>query len=168
VTNRTDDFCGDRGAACAKCSKCFRCGAGNSCEVMPGAPWKLVCASAVVAPAKSDGSPWDARATNAPPDPICQLKLGTTVAISTSTKRDTLAPEWNESITPTTPPLTASRLMSQAMPWSIALSDDDPRGPDDTICEVNPQFSAAAFTTGRVRLNAPQCPSLTISLSCGL
>jgi len=109
----------------------------------------------------------DSRATTAAPDPSCQLKLDA-ATVSTSTRRDTLTPDWNESLTPATPLPTAGRLMSQAMPWSITLSDVDPRGSDDTICELHPQFSAAAFTAGKVKLSAPQCPSLTITLSCGL
>ena len=171
ITNRTANQCGNGGGACAKCAKCFRCGTANSCEVDPASPWKLVCASAMVSATKADGSVWDAVAAmsdpkSAPPDPFCQLKLDASTTVMTSIKKDTVIPVWNESITPNTPP-TASRLMSQSSPWSISLYDDDSSGMD-TICQFNPQFGPAHFTSGTVALSAALCPSVTINLSCAL
>lgn len=87
--------------------------------------------------------------------------------VVTSTKMNTLAPVWNESITPASPALPASRLMSQAMPWSINLFDEDTSA-DDTICQLSPQLSGAAFTAGTVTLTGPLCPKLVVNLSCAL
>jgi hypothetical protein len=171
ITARTPTQCGNAGAACAKCAKCFRCGPSNICEFDPASPWKLTCASAVVAMTKSDGSVWDPVAAmsdmkSAPPDPYCQLKLDASTIVMTSAKKDTVMPAWNESITPAMP-LTASRLMSQATPWSISLYDDDASG-SDLICQLSPTFGVAAFTSGTVTLSGPLCPTVTINLSCAL
>jgi hypothetical protein len=171
IINRSAAQCGSGGLACGKCAKCFRCGTSNSCEVDPASPWKVVCASATISMTKADSSLWDPVAAmsdpkSAPPDPFCQLKLDGSTTVMTSTKKDMLMPMWNESITPTTPP-TANRLMSQSNPWSISLYDDD-SSVSDLICQLNPQFSAAAFSAGTVMLSGALCPSVTINLSCAL
>ena len=128
----------------------------------------MVCASAIVAARKADGTTvWDPNAgttQDAPPDPVCELKLDSSITM-TSAKMNTVTPTWNESITPNAPPLTASRLMSQAMPWSIVLYDEDSGG-DDTICQLNPQLSVANFTAGTATFAGPLCPSVTITLTC--
>jgi hypothetical protein len=189
ITARTDARCGNGGAACGACGKCFRCAtAGGSCEVDPASTWRMICATAVVAATQPDGQPWDATQGGGPggpgngmgpgqgpapgmaaaelPDPTCRLSnVLWTADASTAVLMNTLTPAWNESITPT--PLTAGELMSQAMPWSITVSDDDERISSDLVCKVTPQLTTADFAAGDVTFtNVQSCTKLSVHLIC--
>ena len=176
VTTRTTALCGKGGLACEACAKCFGCGAAGACEVDPTSPWRMVCVSAIVSATKTGGMPWDpAMSTTNPmsglPDPVCELFLDQTMtpAAMTSVQMNTTTPTWNQAITPGSPPLTASRLMSQAMPWSIFVGDDDMTLPAETICRISPQFASADFAAGDVTLPTTQdCTSVTLHLTCAL
>jgi hypothetical protein len=144
----------------------------------------MTCSSAVLSATQPNGQPWDAPQSGGPgfpgngqgpgpgvtgaelPDPSCQLSFGLwTSDASTSVLMNTLTPSWNESITPT--PLTAGQLMSQAMPWSITVSDDDERVTSDLACKVTPELTAAEFTAGEVTFtNVESCTKLSVHLTC--
>lgn len=188
ITARTDGHCGNGGAACAACGKCFRCANAGSCEVEPASTWRMLCSSAVLSATQPNGQPWDAPQAGGPgrpgngmgpgqgpgpgvasaelPDPTCRLSFGLLTAdASTSVLMNTLTPTWNESITPT--PLTAGQLMSQAMPWSITVSDDDDRMTSDPACTVTPQLTAADFAAADVTFtNVQSCTKLSVHLTC--
>ena len=102
------------------------------------------------------------------PDPICELSLGAAGAeASTSVIMNTTTPKWDESITPPLTPLTAARLMSQAMPWSISVSDDDDRLSSELVCRLTPQLTSANFAASEVTFPSTQgCTSLHIHLMC--
>jgi hypothetical protein len=189
IMARSDARCGKGGAACAACGKCFRCAsAGTACEVDPASTWRMTCSSAVLSAMQPDGRPWDMPQNGGPgfpgngqgpgagpgpglggaelPDPTCQLSFGFRATdASTTVLMNTLTPTWNESITPT--PLTAQELMSQAMPWSITVSDDDESITSDVACKVTPELTAAEFAAGAITFtNVQSCTKLTVHLTC--
>lgn len=100
-------------------------------------------------------------------DPICELMLNDVAVAMTSVQMNTTTPTWNESITPVSPPLTASLLMSQAMPWSIFVGDDDGALVTESICKISPLLASADFATGTVTFSSVQsCTSVSIHLAC--
>lgn len=102
------------------------------------------------------------------PDPICQLSQGVGGAdASTSVIMNTTTPTWDESITPLATPFTAARLMSQAIPWSISVSDDDDRMSSDLVCQLTPELTSADFAATEVTFSSTdRCISLHIHLMC--
>ena len=100
------------------------------------------------------------------PDPQCAFWLGNAVASETSVLTNTFTPNWNESITPGTR-FSAGLLSSQANPWSIRVSDDDPPAGAEPICSVSPVWlDAAAFASGSATFSAGSCATLEIGLDC--
>jgi hypothetical protein len=172
VTTRTNERCGTGGVACAACAGCFRCGTTGSCEVSPTSSWKLLCSSAVVSATKAGGAAWDPVMATMNPmaglaDPICELTLNQMTVAMTSVQMNTSTPTWNESITPPSPALTASLLMSQATPWSIFVGDDDGSLAAESICKISPQLASADFAAGNVTFsNVQLCTSVSIRLVC--
>jgi hypothetical protein len=142
----------------------MRCTNG-ACGVDPASLWKVRCVSADIAPTKPTGGAWDAGFGAATaPDPQCSFWLGNAVAAQTSILQDTLAPAWNESITPTSR-FSAVLLSSQSSPWSIRVTDDDQTGAD-AVCSVSPTLDAAAFSSGLATFAAGSCTSLVIGVEC--
>jgi hypothetical protein len=144
----------------------MRCTNGT-CALDPASLWKVRCVSATIAQTKPNGDAWDpGLGAAAAPDPQCAFWLGNSSAAETSVLSNTFMPMWDESITPTSR-FTASLLMSQAMPWSIRVTDDDSPNGDELICSVSPALDAAVFSSG-LGTFAPtgSCLSLQIGLEC--
>jgi hypothetical protein len=134
----------------------------------------MVCVSAIVSATKTGGAQWDPAMAMTNPtaglaDPVCELFLNqsSTAAATTSVQMNTSTPKWNQSITPSSPSLTASLLMSQSMPWSIYVGDDDMSLSPETICRISPQLSSADFAAGDVTFpKTEDCTSVTVKLTC--
>ena len=169
VTNRTDQRCGNAGAACAPCDPCYQCSNRGVCGLTPGAPWDVICSSATLTPTmpmNANGA-WDAgNGVGALPDPFCQFTRNGNAQATTTTLMNTLAPVWDESIAPANLNLTQNFLVSQA--WEVTVIDDDGNNAQsDLACSVAPQLTAADFAAGTVALPPTQrCTSLTIKLVC--
>ena len=155
---------GGFGSGCGVCPACTRC-VNGTCTVEAASLWKVRCIRAAVAATKPGGEPWDAAVVGGTaPDPQCSFWLGNAVAAQTSALSNTLAPMWNESITPTSR-FSAGLLSSQATPWSIRVTDEDQPGAD-TICSVSPSLDATAFMTGLASFTAGSCTALDIGIEC--
>jgi hypothetical protein len=130
------------------------------------------CVSASIASTKPDGMVWDPMGTTLQarnPDPFCQLTTGARMR-ATSVVGDTLMPNWNASVTPTSGgALTSSLLMGTSGSWSIAVIDQDNTGGggNETICTVSPNLTAAELQAGKVTFtNVASCNQLNLSFAC--
>ncbi len=174
VTNRNDERCGTAGATCAPCSACSQCSNAGACALIASAQWNVVCVSATIAPTKPEGTIWDSSGTTttAVPDPFCQLTLDGVprTGARTPVLMDTLAPVWNQTITPTNGTnVTHNVLVAQPTRWSVNVIDDDTdtSGTNDPICTAAPRLTAADFAEGIVKVPATgSCTSLVIQLVC--
>jgi C2 domain len=134
--------------------------------VNPASLWKVNCVGAAIAQTKPNGDPWDGfTGSLAGPDPQCAFWLGNSLAAQTSVISNTFAPDWNESITPTSR-FSASLLSSQSSPWSIRVTDDDQTAGADAICSVSPVLDTTALVSGMATFTAGSCTSLEIALTC--
>jgi hypothetical protein len=152
---------------CGICPACTHCMNG-ACTPDQGSMWKVVCVRAAIAQTRPGGDPWDpglGLGTTTAPDPQCAFWLGNAVASETSVLSNTFTPNWNESITPGSR-FSAGLLSSQANPWSIRVTDDDPPTGAETICSISPMLDAAAFASGSATFSAGSCTTLEIGLDC--
>jgi hypothetical protein len=132
----------------------------------------VTCVSAQVETNRALGVSWDPRfgppnGDGPEPDPFCSFRIGPNVVARTSTKMDTLAPVWNESITPASR-FTAQLLGAQSTSWSIAVTDDDgTTSPGDPICQVSPQLTETQLASGTVTFTGvDSCIQLVIGFEC--
>lgn len=68
----------------------------RKCVLAAGREYLFIIKSAQIAERKKDGTTWDA--SGGLPDPFATLVIDDTVIASTSTKNDTLSPQWNEQV----------------------------------------------------------------------
>jgi hypothetical protein len=174
LTAVSDANCGTNGVQCAACTSCFRCGTARSCEPNPTAIWNVICASAVIAPTKPNGSTWDTAisvSSGPNPDPFCRLTTSDGRSRSSPVLTDTLTPAWNANVSPTSGGGLMSRTLSTAGSWTLSVYDQDSTGIGsgmELICAVTPAVTTAQFTSGTLGFsNVGSCNELTLNLTCG-
>jgi hypothetical protein len=148
--------------------------------VKPEAPWRLACQSASINPTKPSGAEWDmGKGAALLPDTFCTLTVDGR-SRSSSVASDTLTPEWDEDVTPSSGPssgptgpmspasLTADMLTSPAGNWKLVVYDqDNVTMVNETVCTVMSPVTAADLAHGSVTFTyVDSCTSLVLGLTC--
>ena len=170
VTATSARKCGRGGNACVRCGACERCDFDGLCGVDPASHWGLTAVSAIIDPTRPDGSLWDGMGDDADgvlPDPVVQLEVPRDNFIGrASTLKDTIVPEWDESLQTILPSVLASSLLPGADPWMLWVGDEDAGTGAELMCEID-TLSAADFSAGGfTRTHVGSCSALTVRLTC--